>query len=181
MLSWPVEQPRLVGADVTLRGWQPSDAPGVFKACQDSTIQRWTTVPTPYLMEHAVDFVSTWAAQVWLRRQGAGFAVCRPGSGELLGACGLIGIEADQLITGAGYWVAPWARGRHVAQHALALITEWALSAGGLKRVELQIEPGNVASQRAALGAGYEPTNEPPIRTELKGVSREFHIYARTT
>jgi RimJ/RimL family protein N-acetyltransferase len=146
----------------------------VFEACQDEQIQRWTTVPSPYLREHAEGFVTDRAPHMWATRTGAGFAVVDPEDGELLGACGLIGVEPERLATGAGYWVAPWARGRHVARRALGLVTAWALGPGQLTRVELQIEPGNLASLAVGVGAGFEVSDVPPVQQLLKGVSREF-------
>jgi RimJ/RimL family protein N-acetyltransferase len=180
LLSWPEQQPQLTDGRVTLRAWQPSDAPAVFKACQDDQIQRWTTVPSPYLREHAEGFVADLAPRMWTTRGGAGFAVVDPVSGDLLGACGLIGVEAERLSTGAGYWVAPWARGQHVARRALRLVTEWALGPGRLRCVELQIEPDNPASRAVGLAAGFVVSEAPPIHHVLKGVTREFVIYVQS-
>jgi RimJ/RimL family protein N-acetyltransferase len=179
LLSWPEQQPQLTDGHVTLRAWHPSDAPAVFEACQDEQIQRWTTVPSPYLREHAEGFVGELSPRMWATRRGAGFAVVDPVSGGLLGACGLIGVQTDQLSTGAGYWVAPWARGRHVARRALQLATEWALGPGGLCRVELEIEPDNRASQAIGLAAGFAASDARPVQHELKGVTREFALYLR--
>ena len=33
------------------------DVPAIFQACQDADIQRYTAVPSPYLLEHAEAFV----------------------------------------------------------------------------------------------------------------------------
>jgi RimJ/RimL family protein N-acetyltransferase len=179
MLSWPEVQPQLTDGHVTLRPWQVSDAPAVFEACQDEQIQRWTTVPSPYLREHADGFVVELAPRQWRTRNGAGFAVVGADDDALLGACGLIGVQADRLSSGAGYWVAPWARGRQVARRALRLVTEWALGPGQLNCVELEIEPGNPASCAVGLAAGFEPVEGPPISHVLKGVRREFDLYVR--
>jgi RimJ/RimL family protein N-acetyltransferase len=143
----------------------------------DEQIQRWTTVPSPYLREHAEGFVAELAPRMWTTRSGAGFAVVDPAGGDLLGACGLIGVQADRLSTGAGYWVAPWARGRHVARRALRLVTEWALGPGQLSCVELEIEPANPASRAVGLAAGFVASDALPIQHVLKGVTREFVVY----
>jgi RimJ/RimL family protein N-acetyltransferase len=180
LASWPEQQPRLTDGQVTLRAWRPSDAPAVFEACQDEEIQRWTTVPSPYLLGHAEGFVGELSPRMWATRNGAGFAAVDPASGDLLGACGLIGVQDERLVTGAGYWVAPWARGRHVARRALRLVTEWALGPVGLHRVELEIEPANPASQAVGLAAGFTASEAPPVQHELKGVTREFVLYLRT-
>jgi predicted acetyltransferase len=54
-----------------------------------------------------------------------------------------------------GYGVVPWKRGRGYAREAIRqLLPEaWSL---GLRYVEITTEADNVASQRAALGAGAQ-------------------------
>ena len=42
----------------SLRALKPTDATWIFEACQDEQIQYWTTVPKPYLMEHAFGFAN---------------------------------------------------------------------------------------------------------------------------
>lgn len=41
-----------------------ADIPAVFDACQDPLIQRYTTVPSPYALEHAEGYVAR-AAESW--------------------------------------------------------------------------------------------------------------------
>jgi ribosomal-protein-alanine N-acetyltransferase len=55
-----------------------------------------------------------------------------------------------------GYRVAPKARGRKVASHALRLIVEWTLETTDLIRLEVQMLVDNTASARVAQAAGFE-------------------------
>src|SRR5262249_39380446 len=100
-------------AGLVLRPWRPEDEDGVFRACQDAAIQRWTNVPRPYLREHARHYVTEFTGQAWASGTAAPMGAFDEGTGELLGAVGLIrqqrGGEAE-----VGYWVAPWARRRGV-------------------------------------------------------------------
>lgn len=102
-------------------------------------------------------------ARAWMRRQhgrwdeGAGFsfAVAEAGTGRAVGA---IGLWLRDLAVGratAGYSIAPRERGHGYARDALVALTAFARTVPGVDRVELHIEPGNVASVRAAEGAGY--------------------------
>ncbi len=91
-----------------LRPWLPADATEVLRACQDPQIQRWTTLPSPYLPEHATGFVTTHTRHAWTNGTAAPFGVFDPASGEMLGADGLISIRRG--AGEVGYWVAPWAR-----------------------------------------------------------------------
>ena len=77
-----------------------------------------------------------------------------------------------------GYWVVREARGRGVAKRALRLLSRWALNEHGLARVQLIVEPENVASIRVAENAGFQ--REALLRSyiELHGRRRDVYLYA---
>jgi RimJ/RimL family protein N-acetyltransferase len=54
-----------------------------------------------------------------------------------------------------GYWVAPSARGRRAAGHALCAVRDWAFATLHIPRLELYVEPWNTASIRTAEAAGF--------------------------
>ena len=43
---------------LVLRPYRPGDVEAVHRACQDSEIQRWLRVPSPYTEADAVEFVT---------------------------------------------------------------------------------------------------------------------------
>lgn len=138
-----------------LRPWRPTDADAVLRACQDPDIQRWTTVPRPYLPEHAHGFVTEVAPRDWAAGTGAPFAVCDAATGELLGSCGLVSIDPGARSGEIGYWAAPWARGRGVTVRAARAVARWAFDALKLRRLIWQAEVGNHASRLVALRTGF--------------------------
>ncbi len=74
-------------------------------------------------------------------------------------AVGQAGLWLEQLTQGraqAGYSIAPSDRGHGLASHALTALTTFAWSVRDIHRVELYIEPWNVASIRTAESAGYQ-------------------------
>lgn len=176
---WPDAQPTLAGDGVLLRPWADSDADDVYRACQDPAIQRFTTVPVPYLREHAEVFVGPFQQKNWAERRGASFAVTDPSSGELLGACSLVGLDLDHLRSGAGYWTAPHARGRGVTARALRRPADWALLELGLHEVVVEVEEGNPASKRLAERAGFRPGDVEPRWEEHRGAPRLFLTLVR--
>lgn len=141
--------------DLLLRPWRPADAEAVYRACQDPDIQRWTTVPVPYLMEHATGFVADAAPAAWANGAAAEFAVVDRLTGELIGSCGLITIDHRLRSAEIGYWVAPRGRGRGVAARATRAIAHWAFDRLGLRRIVWQAELGNHASRLVAMRAGF--------------------------
>lgn len=147
----PVE---LRQGDLLLRPWVPGDAEAVFRACQDPLIQRWTNVPVPYTREHAETFVGSFTSRVWAEETDAPLGVFDAGSGELLGATGLVALDRQAGIGEIGYWTAPWARGRGVATGAAYATTRWALESLGLHRVVWRAQVGNHASRLVAARIG---------------------------
>jgi RimJ/RimL family protein N-acetyltransferase len=138
-----------------LRPWQPRDAEPVYRACQDPEIQRWTTIPRPYLREHAEGFVNAYTEQSWVNGTAAPLGVFDAGTGELLGSNGLITLQSDYRTGEIGYWTAPWARGRGVATAATRAVARWCLDQLGLRRISWRAEVGNHASRLVATRIGF--------------------------
>jgi RimJ/RimL family protein N-acetyltransferase len=159
----------LEDGDVVLRPFVGADVPAIVAACQDPEIPRWTSVPSPYSEEDALRYLDG-APNVY------SFAVVDRDSGELLGSVGFQLLSHSRATF--GYWVALEARGRGVATRALRLLSRWALREHGLARVQLIVEPENVASIRVAENAGFQ--REALLRSyiELKGRRRDVYLYA---
>ena len=137
---------------VVLRTWIPEDREQLLAACQDEDTQAWTTLPSPYLAEHAELFLATCALR-WV--QGlASFAILDDEESTLLGSIGFVGIPEEGVVE-VGYWVAPWARRRGVATAATRVLCDWAFDVLDFHRVEWQAYVGNVTSRRVAERCGF--------------------------
>jgi len=149
-----------------LRPIGPSDVQAVYTACQDSAIQRWTTVPSPYRLEHAEQFACDYAPKAWAAGDAAVFAVTDRSTGELLASVGLhFDRGRDDGIAEIGYWTAAPARGRGITTEAVAAVCEWGFISCGVQRLEWYAEVGNAASRRVAEKAGF--TIEGTLRSFL--------------
>ena len=147
---------------VRLRDWADEDSAWYAGSVRDPLIQRFTTVsPT-------LDAGQVLAAIVGLRAAGdaEGFVICDAVTGERLGN---IALRHDGRAGEVSYWVAPGARGRGVATRALALFSSWCFQAVALEELRLCVHRENVASQRAALRAGYQRAPERDKSQEVKG------------
>ena len=134
-----------------LRPYRADDAEAVHRACQDSDILRWLTVPSPYTRDDAVEFVTE--TTVSARAEKRGLLTAVEADGEFMGSAGL-SLAAGLLGPGVGYWLAPWARGRGYAAEAARALADWALHRGA-GRVHLFADVGNAASQAVARRAGF--------------------------
>src|SRR3954453_11987152 len=149
-----------------LRPIAPDDVDAIYAACQDPEIQRWTTVPSPYLREHAEQFACDYAPKAWAAGDAAVFGVTVLGTGTLLASVGLhFDRGRDPGIAEIGYWTAADARGRGVTTEAVAAVCAWGFAACGVQRLEWYAEMGNVPSRRVAEKVGF--TVEGTLRAYL--------------
>lgn len=159
---------RLEDGDVVLRPFVDADVPAIVAACLDPEIPRRTSVPSPYTEEDARSFLAG-------SPNVHSFAIV-DADDELLGCVGYQLLNHSRATF--GYWVARQARGRGVATRALRLLSRWALREHRLARVQLIVEPDNLASVRVAENAGFR--REALLRSyiELKGRRRDVYLYA---
>lgn len=160
-LTWPREIPTLTDGVLTLRPLEPSDVDAVVICADDPVSQRFTTVPSPYRRQDAVDFVDRAGSRVW-----PGFTVAITDADDtVLGTCGLRIHDEDSDVVAIGYMVSPPARGRAVATRATRLLIDFAWSLGA-HRVAIDAYATNSASRRVAERCGLT----------LEGVLREARL-----
>ncbi len=99
-------------------------------------------------------------------------------SDRVLGSIALSSVERLHARAMVSYWVLPGARGRGVARDAVQLISEWALGELGLKRLEMFVEPENVASQRVAERCRFVREGLLRSRWVANGRRRDSVVYA---
>jgi RimJ/RimL family protein N-acetyltransferase len=138
---------------VRLRTPSISDEADITQACRDPLISRWTTVPTPYLPEHAADFVRRQVPSA-LTDGNAVILSIVDAADALQGMCALHDVDAYGRA-GIGFWVAPWARGAGVATAAVRALTSWAITELGLNQVCWTALVGNLDSLRVAHSCGF--------------------------
>jgi len=146
----------------TLRPPADADIPWIFDACQDRSIQRYTTVPAPYRADDAVAWVRR-AAELRAQRAEHHFLIALTESGELLGAASFRPVAATGRAE-IGYWVDRYARGRGAASGAVLGLEAWASSVTSLHVGEtfLRIAEENEASCRVASRCGYRLAGTDP-------------------
>lgn len=76
--------------------------------------------------------------------------------GRALGVVGLWVRDRGEGRASLGYWLAESARGQGVAAEALQAVVRWAFGDLQIPRLQLYVEPWNVASQRTAERVGFQ-------------------------
>ena len=156
-----------------LRAVGPQDTDAVYAAAQDPDIQRWTTIPSPYLREHAESFVGQTAPEGWADGSMFTFGVFLP-PGELAGMLGLTMRSLD--VAEVGFWTTKEHRGNGYITEATLAASRWAFTQLSIDRVECRAEVGNAGSRAVARRAGF--TIEGVLRSAInnKGVRRDCWV-----
>jgi RimJ/RimL family protein N-acetyltransferase len=139
---------------LVLRAPSEADIDAIEAACQDPEIPRWTTVPSPYTRENAVDFVRL-VTGWWAEDKETVWAIFV--DDRLSGMIGLHDIE--QHHTGGhaeiGFWMTGDARGRGYLAEAARAVIDWGFSELGLVRLTWRAVAGNIPSARSARALGF--------------------------
>lgn len=151
-------------------------------AFSDPVVQRFSWPrTTPYTEADARDYFVE-QEQARLRGEELSFALAEPEDDDVvLGGGSLYDIDPEQGRAAVGCWLAPEARGRGVATHAVRLIARWAFEDMDVARLELTCGPDNHASQRVAERCGF--TREGVLRSHMqfKGVRRDTVVFSLLT
>lgn len=169
----PMDPVTLTTDRLVLRAVGVEDTDAVFEAAQDPEIQRWTTIPSPYLREHASGFTDQIVPEGWVDGSAFTFGVFLP-SGELTG---MLSITMRSLGVGeVGYWAAKEHRGNGYITEATVAASRWAFTDLSVDRVEWRAEVGNAGSRAVAERAGF--TIEGTLRSALnnKGIRRDCWV-----
>jgi RimJ/RimL family protein N-acetyltransferase len=154
-----VETVEIRDGDLLLRPWLADDAEAVNRACQDPVLRHWSSLPTPYTIKDARQFVEHLAPKAWADRAHLGFAVVQARTGEFLGS---VAIDNPDTRPELAYWSAPWARGRRITELASRPLLRWAFDELGAEQVEWKATVGNHASRLTGLRLGVRMIGRTP-------------------
>jgi ribosomal-protein-alanine N-acetyltransferase len=151
----PLRVPELAHGPIVLRPFGLSDLPLIRAATDDPYIPAITSVPPVYSDDSGRAFIER---QHGVARNGHGYSfviadASQPRQG--LGALGLWLRDIESGRASIGYWLVPAARGNHRAGNALRAAVAFAFDVLAIPRLQLFIEPWNIASQRTAKSAGF--------------------------
>ncbi len=170
----PLQLPRLTGHGVVLRAFDNPDAALVQAASSDPYITSITTVPSTPDPVEALAFIGRQRARL---ADGVGCSFAIATEDEL--AVGQIGLWPLPMgRASVGYWIGPRHRKHGLAVAALQTLTEWASGLPGLHRLELYVEPWNIASRRTAERVGFEQEGLMRSWKDVGGSRRDMYMYA---
>ena len=178
---WPV---RLTAGNVTLRPIRITDARTweqlrvdnrEWTAEWDATSPVKTAGPPP-------TFLRSIASMRNEARQGRSMPFVVEYKGEFVGMLNVSGIVFGALRgCHFGYWIDHRVAGRGIMTTAVALATDHMIHNVGLHRVEINIRPENIPSNRIAERLGFTLENVRPRFLHINNDWRDHNVYVMTS
>lgn len=164
--------------DVRLRAFEDRDVDMVMNLSTDPYVPKTGSLRGNVGREDALAYIERQNGHL---DTGVGYSFCVADrdTDEALGTASLWLAPLASGRATAGYSVAPRSRGRGIAGRALIALTRFAWSIPELWRIELNIEPWNVASARTAESAGYEREGLLRSHQEIGGKRVDMLLYAK--
>ncbi|MEV7069925.1 GNAT family N-acetyltransferase [Streptomyces sp. NPDC093990] len=159
-----------------LRPPTPQDTGTVLAAVQDPDILRWTTIPSPYLVEHARSFTEQLVPTGWANGTTCTWGLFLPEEEELVGMLGLA-MRAPGTAE-IGFWAGKEHRGKGYVTEAVRAVSRWAFTELSIDRVEWRAEVGNQPSRAVAERVGFVMEGVQRSGITHQGVRRDCWVGA---
>ena len=170
--------PILEAGPFRLRPFVLGDLDVVREASTDPLIPLITTVPAAFTQAEGRRFIE----RQWSRaEQGTGysFALVDAVTDRAVGQAGLWLSSVGEGRASVGYWVARSARGRGAAGFAVRALAWWGHQVLHIPRLELYVEPWNIASVRTAERGGFQREGLLRGWQEVGGERKDMFMYGR--
>jgi RimJ/RimL family protein N-acetyltransferase len=162
-----VEPPVLHTPRLIVRAFVEDDIEDIFLACQDPEIQRWTSVPVPFLRQHAENFVRKTYPLGWATNAHRILgSFCRE-SGALVST--LTMTSTGHRVFEIGYWTSRTQRGNGYTVEGLDAFVRWIFLFLGAQRIEWQGIVGNPGSFAVAAKVGFRLEGTLRARVNQRG------------
>jgi len=152
----PPSRTALEAGAIHLRPLERGDAEALLEAVRESMVELAAWMAWAHRGYGAADarvYLDSRAA-AWRRGEEYAFGIVDAATGMFLGCAGLNQPNRAHRLMNLGYWVRTRAARRGVATAATLRLAAWGFEALGLCRVEIVVDPDNLASQRVAEKAG---------------------------
>lgn len=151
--AFPECVPVLTDGHVLLRAHRERDAERIVEQCEDPESITWTTVPVPYGLDDARQFIEHIAAD-WEKPDASRLWAITDATDPdtFLGSIDIRPRGAG--VASLGFGLHPEGRGRGLMTAAVRLATQWWFDSGGV-RMHWEANRGNFASWRVAHACGF--------------------------
>lgn len=164
---------------ITVRPFQDADASEVHAAVTKSQDEAapWLVELKGLSLADVQDYIAS-QPQTWNEDKAFNFLVLESNTVRIIGGCGLTQINRRHRFCNLYFWTRTGATGHGYATRAVVLMARFAFESLGMQRMEIVIEPENLASLRVAEKAGAISEGYLRSRLHHHGESRDAVIFS---
>ncbi len=170
-IAAPIESQRL-----TLRPVAAADLPALAAINGDAEVTRFL----PYATWQSADDGTAWLARmdaVAAAGTGQQLIIVRRADGMVIGTLLLFRFDAGSARVELGYVLGRSHRRQGLMREAVLAACGHVFGVLGLRRIEAEVNPANVASNRLLAGIGFTLEGTLRERWVTKGVAHDTHLY----
>ncbi|HJP73814.1 MAG TPA: GNAT family N-acetyltransferase [Pseudonocardiaceae bacterium] len=162
-----MEPPVLHTPRLIVRAFAEEDIEDIYLASQDPDIQRWTTIPVPFLREHAENLVREIYPRGWVMNTHRILGSFHRESGALVST--LTMTSTGYRVFEIGYWTSKTQRGHGYTVEGLDAFVRWIFLCLRAQRIEWQGIVGNPGSFAVAEKVGFRMEGTVRARVNQRG------------
>lgn len=175
-LSTPIADYRISAGDLLLRLAQRQDLPALMALHGDEAVNRYL----PYVTWAGPADADDWFARVEERhREGSAiqFVICQGAGETVVGTAILFGFEFDSGRAELGYALGRAHWGHGLMRPALRALIRFSFEELGLRRLDAEVDPRNVASCKLLQRVGFQQEGLQRQRRVAKGELRDAALF----
>jgi ribosomal-protein-alanine N-acetyltransferase len=161
---------------LTLRPLREGDGPALFAIFSDPEVTRYWSRSVWTDMAQAEDMLAA-ASEDYADGSGLRYGIVVTATSELVGVASLFAFHRDNRRCDLGYVLGSRHWGRGYASEALVPVLDHAFGALGMNRIEADIDPNNIASQRVLEKLAFRREGFMPERWIVHGEKADTAFY----
>ena len=146
---------KIEGKQINLRKLKKFDAPSIYKHAKDFDIAKYTTLPHPYKLKNAEDFVKITHQKI-RKKKAFELGIELKETKEIIGMVSLMNIDYDNKNAEVGYWLGKKYWGKKLMKEAVKLILNFGFKELKLVRIYARVMHPNIASAKLLEKLGFQ-------------------------
>lgn len=148
---------KIEGNTIIIRKLRKSDAPSIYQNAKHFEIAQYTTLPHPYKLKHAEEFIKTTRRKI-RKKESYELGIESKETRQIIGMISLMNLEHDNKNAEIGYWLGKQYWRRKIMKEAVSLILGFGFKQLKLVRIYARVMHPNITSAKLLekLGFKYE-------------------------
>ena len=145
---------KIEGKQINLRKLKKSDAPSIYQNAEDFDIARYTTLPHPYKLKNAEDFIKSTHQKI-RKKKAFELGIELKENKEIIGMMSLMNIDCVNKNAEIGYWLGKKYWGKKIMKEAVKLILNFGFKKLKLVRIYARVMHPNISSAKLLEKSGF--------------------------